>query len=221
MSEKKYTALVLGASGLVGLHTVQKLLDCAHYDVVYAVSRNGIVLVHPKLHQVLADYQSIDNQIDKLKVDHLFSALGSTKRKTPNLADYYQVDHHYPLKVVRILKERGCTQVCLVSALGADPGANNFYMRLKGEVERDLIQEGVLGTHILRPSLIRGDRKEVRIGEGLAAGLFTVLDPLLLGKCRKYRSIQAERIASAMVNIAPLGWEGVYVYTTDLIEQFA
>lgn len=221
MSEKKYTALVLGASGLVGFHTVEKLLENDDYETVYAVSRGGIDVTHPKLKQILADFESIDIQIDKLKIDHFFSVLGSTRKKTPNLDDYYQVDYHYPLKVAHILKENGCDQVCLVSAIGANPNGNNFYIRMKGEVERDMIKVGIPGTHILRPSLIKGNRSESRLGESIAAGLFKIIDPLLIGNLKKYRSIEAKTIASAMVNIASLEWNDVHVYPTDLIKEFA
>lgn len=221
MSKRKYTALVLGASGLVGYHTVKHLLENEQYDTVYAVSRKGLDLDHPKLKQIQAEYENIDNQIVDLKINHFFSALGSTKAKTPDPEDYYKVDYHYPLKVAKILKSNGCEQALLVSALGADASSRIFYSKLKGEVERDLIKIGFSGTHILRPSLIKGDRGERRIGEDIAVGLFKVADLFLVGPLKKYSSIKGEKIGSAMVNIADQNWEGVYIYTTDLIKRFA
>lgn len=221
MSKNNLNALVLGANGLVGLHTIELLLQSEQFQHVYAVSRRGIDIEHPKLIQIKADVDTIAEKIQSLKIDCLFSCLGSTRKKTPNLKDYYRVDYVYPLLVADILKQNGCETVCLVSALGANAESRNFYMTLKGEAEQDMEKIGFATLHILQPSLIKGKRNESRLAEGLASGLFTIIDPLLIGGWKKYRSIQAKDIASAMVNMVLGEQEGIHRYSTDRIKELA
>lgn len=219
MSKKNLNALVLGANGLVGLHTVELLLQNEQFQHVYTVSRRGIEIEHPKLIQIKADVETIAEQIQSLKIDCFFSCLGSTRKKTPNLKDYYRVDYVYPMLVADILHQNGCDKACLVSALGANAKSRNFYMRMKGETEQDFEKIGFSSLHIFQPSLIKGKRKESRLAEGIASGIFTIVDPLLLGRLKKYRSIQAKDIASAMVNVSLGEQTGTRRYPTDDIKE--
>lgn len=221
MSKGSLNALVLGASGLVGKYTVELLLQNDHYGKVYAVSRKGIDINHPKLIQIIADFGNIQQHIENLKIDHLFSCLGSTRRKTPDIKDYYQVDYDYPLLVAGLLHKNGCKTICIVSALGANAKSRNFYLKLKGETEREIKKIGFENTHIFQPSLIRGNRKETRPAEKIAAVLFTITDPLLIGKLKKYQSIQGKIIASAMINVALGNNSGTNEYQTDSIKNLA
>lgn len=221
MSKKKLNALVLGANGLVGLHTVELLLQNEQFQHIYAVSRRGIEIEHPKLIQIKAGVETIAEHIQSLKINCMFSCLGSTRKKTPDLKDYYRVDYVYPLLVADILHQNGCKAVCLVSALGANAQSRNFYMKLKGETEQDIEKIGFDTLHIFQPSLIKGKRNESRLAEGIALGLFTVIDPLLIGGLKKYRSIQAKDIASAMVNVSTEEQKGTCRYPTDRIKELA
>lgn len=221
MSKKNQNALVLGANGLVGLHTVELLLQNEQIQQVYAVSRRGIDIEHPKLIQIKADVDTIAELIQSLNVDCLFSCLGSTRKKTPDIKDYYRVDYVYPLLVADVLHQNGCEIACLVSALGANPESRNFYMRLKGETERDMEKINFTSLHIFRPSLIKGKRNESRFAEDIASGLFKIIDPLLLGNLKKYRSIQAKDIASAMIHVSLGKQKGVQHYPTDHIKELA
>ncbi|MCL7988428.1 NAD(P)H-binding protein [Sphingobacterium sp. lm-10] len=221
MSTTKSHALVLGASGLVGLLTTKLLLKRNTYDVIYAVSRRGIPLEHERLVQILADYDSIDSHIEKLSIDHIFSCLGSTQKKTPNKKDYTQIDHDYPLKVAKIGQQNGAKKLSIVSALGADSNSRSFYLRMKGTTEKDIQSLNFPQLYIMQPSLITGNREETRLAEGLAASLFKIVNPILLGGLKKYRSIDAEKIAEALVSTASLDQNGTHRYHTELIKQLA
>ncbi|PVH25818.1 NAD-dependent epimerase/dehydratase family protein [Sphingobacterium corticibacter] len=221
MSTTKSQALVLGASGLVGLHTTKMLLQQNTYDVIYAVSRRGIPLEHERLVQIQADFNSIDSFIEKLHINHIFSCLGSTKKKTPDKSDYLKVDHDYPVKVAKIGQSNGATKFSFVSALGANVKSNNFYMQMKGQVEEDIKALNFEELYIMRPALITGNRDEVRPAEGFASWFFKIINPLLLGNLKKYRSIDGKTIAQALVKTAGIDHPGVHTYNTEQIKKLA
>ena len=221
MSTTKSHALVLGASGLVGLHTTQMLLQQKTYDVIYAVSRRGIPLEHERLVQIQADFNSIDSFIEKLHINHIFSCLGSTNKKTPDKKDYIQVDHDYPLLVAKIGQSNGATKFSFVSALGANAKSNNFYMQMKGRVEEDINALNFEELHIMQPALITGNRDESRPAERFASWFFKAINPLLCGSLKKYRSIEGKTIAQALVKTAGINRPGVHIYNTEQIKQLA
>lgn len=221
MSTTKSHALVLGASGLVGLHTTKMLLQQNTYDVIYAVSRRGIPLEHERLVQIHADFDSIDLHINNLPIHHIFSCLGSTQKKTPNKKDYVKIDHDYPLKVAKIGQSNGAKKFSFVSALGADSNSATFYMRMKGETEQDIQELNYNELHIMRPALITGDRKERRLAENFATMIFKLINPLLVGKLKKYRSVEGQTIAQALVKTSGINHPGVHIYNTEQIKQLS
>jgi len=221
MKDKTTTALVLGASGMIGLQVVHLLLANPAYSKVYAVTRKKLNFSHDKLENIIADYDSIDPLIEDLLVDQLFSCLGSTQKKTPNRKIYYQIDHDYPLKVASLLKKNGCESVAIISSMGAHPNAKNFYLRMKGETDRDLIQIGFSATHTFRPSLLIGDRQESRFAEDLFGLLFKGLNLLLWGPLKDYKSIYGKDVASAMMSAINNHTSGVHIYKTSRIKNLA
>ncbi len=212
-------ALILGASGLVGLHTTKYLLADNSFDKIYAVSRHGIPIQHERLIQIKADFDTIDIPIRDLQINHLFSCLGSTKSKTPNKEDYKKVDHDYPIKVARILKENGLHSASIVSALGANKDSITFYMRLKAMTEQSFEELGLDQLFIMQPSLIVGNRKEKRLAEKFASILFNIINPLLLGDYNKYRSIKGSVIARALVETTKLDGKGIFRFNTQEIKE--
>ncbi len=212
-------ALILGASGLVGLHTTKYLLADNSFDKIYAVSRHGIPIQHERLIQIKADFDTIDTPIRDLQINHLFSCLGSTKSKTPNKEDYKKVDHDYPVKVARILKENGLHSASIVSALGANKDSMTFYMRLKAMTEQSFEELGLDQLFIMQPSLIVGNRKEKRLAERFASILFNIINPLLLGDYKKYRSIKGSVIARALVETTKLDGKGIFRFNTQQIKE--
>lgn len=214
-------ALVLGANGLIGEFVVDFLLKNSDYQTVYAVSRKGIDIENPKLIQIMADADNIEEKIKEISVDHFFSCIGSTKSKTPDKEEYYRIDHDYPIHVARLLKQNGCEQVCLISSVGANAGSKNFYLKLKGETEQSFIKLNFRGLHIFQPSLLIGQRKEQRSFEYLAQKLSPVLDIFLFGSLKNFKSIRAEAVAKAMINIALAEQAGTHIYKTKEIKNLA
>ena len=192
-------AVVFGASGWVGSHLLRQLLESSNYQQVTAVRRNDGGMTHPKLKTLIADYHSLASVTAEIAADEIFISLGTTRKNSPDRAEYYQVDHDYPVLAARISKEHGAKSVFLVTAVGADPDSKLFYVRTKGETERDIIALQFEHTHIFRPSMILGARKENRSLSGtvLIQG-WSAINPLLTLSASKYTGITGQELARAM-----------------------
>lgn len=214
-------AIVIGASGLTGSYLLQLLLQHPSYTNVTALVRSPIQHQHPKLKQLVVDFNQLDKYAAAIMGDVVFCALGTTKRKTPDVNEYRKIDYQYPLDVARIALANGATQYHLVSALGANEHSSIFYSRLKGEVERDLEKHSFKTICIYRPSLLVGQRNEQRFGEKVMTYVMKAIDPLLIGGLKKYRSIHIEQVAKAMLHQSLAAPSGVFTFDSDIIKQLA
>jgi len=206
-------ALVFGSSGFVGSHLLSELLNSPDYGQVTAVVRKSLNITHRKLKILIGDYNSLAGVKSEIAADEVFIALGTTKTNSPRKADYYQVDHEYPVLAARIAKERGAKSVFLVTAVGANPNSQFFYIRTKGETERDVIALNFEHTHIFRPSMIMGNRKEKRsLLEESLMRFWPALNPLFTWKGDKYKGITGEDIAKAMIKSAKNQTEKLKIY---------
>ena len=177
------SAIVFGSSGFVGSHLLSGLLNSPEYGQVTAVARKSLGITDPKLRTLIGDYGSLADVKSEIAADEIFIALGTTKAKTPNEAEYYRVDHDYPVLAARIAKEQGAKSVFLVTAVGANAQSKLFYVRTKGETERDVIALNFEHTHIFRPSMIIGNRKEKRpLLEAVLMRFWSALNPLSSGR---------------------------------------
>jgi len=206
-------ALVFGSSGFVGSHLLNELLNSSDYGQVTAVARKSLNITHPKLRTVISDYNSLQNVKSEFAADEVFIALGTTRANSPRQADYYRVDHDYPVLAARIAEEAGAKSVFLVTAVDANPHSNFFYVRTKGETERDVIALNFEHTHIFRPSMIIGKRKEKRsLLEEALIKFWSAVNPLLIGRLDKYKGITGEDIAKAMMRSAKTQTEKLKIY---------
>ncbi len=214
-------AIIAGASGLIGSNLLNILLQKPGYDEVLVLARKELGVKHKKLVQLVIDFEKLDEHVAAITGHAVFCCLGSTRKKTPGLADYRKIDHDYPLKLAQLAKQNGVEQYHLVSAIGANSKSSNFYTKMKGETEIDIQNAGLKCLHIYEPSLITGDRKEYRPAERIATVLMKIIDPLLTGSLKKYRSIPAETVALAMFNESLKNAEGVFIHPSDKIKLLA
>jgi uncharacterized protein YbjT (DUF2867 family) len=205
-------AIVFGATGFIGSHLLRQLLDNPDYEQVIAVVRKPLALSHPRLTTLIGDLASLPALKPQLVADEVFIALGTTRKHTPDEAEYYKIDHDYPVLAADIAKANGAKSVFLVTAVGANAGSSLFYVRTKGEVERDILALDFDHTHILRPSMILGQRDEDRPRERLFIAAWGVLNPLLMGPADRYRGLAGEEIARAMAKAAQHPTEKVRIY---------
>ena len=202
-------AILFGASGFVGSHLLDELLNNPTYERVTIVVRKAIALSHPKLTMLIGDYHSLPGLGEALSADNIFIALGTTKKNTPDKDEYYQVDHDYPVLAAKLAKEHGATSVFIVTAVGANPESGITYVRTKGETERDIIALDFQHTHIFRPSMILGTRRENRRMEKTLIGLWSFINPILPAK---YKGMDGKDIAKAMNRAAQEQTEKVRIY---------
>jgi uncharacterized protein YbjT (DUF2867 family) len=218
-------AILIGASGFIGSNLLQELLHHADYENITVVVRKKLQLQHPKLIQLIGDFHSLPKLADQLIADEIFIALGTTKKKTPDPKIYYQIDHDYPVLAAKIAKDNGAKSVFVVTAVGANPDSGIFYVKTKGETERDIIALDFECTHIFRPSMILGKRQEHRPMEAFLIKIWGFVNLLLIGKrLEKYKGMDGKDIAKAMVYAAkhPSGKISLYHWPEmkDLIRTF-
>lgn len=215
------TAVVLGASGLVGGFCLRALVDDADYTRVLTFGRRELPpLTRAKVAQRVADLASL-NAEDFRGAQDVFSALGTTIRKAGSQEAFRKVDLELPLRAAQEAVKAGAERFIVVSSVGADANSKNFYLRTKGELEAALDKLPFRAVHILRPSLLIGKRQEFRLGESMAIAIAPALDLLTLGPLRKYHSMKAAMAGKAMVGAAKQGSSGTSVYEYDEIVKLA
>ncbi len=214
-------AVIAGASGLVGGELLQNLLHENFYDEVLVLVRKELPLQHKKLVQLVVDFEKLDQIKHSITGYALFCCLGSTRSKTPDLITYRKIDYDYPVKLAQIAKQNNMLQYHLVSAIGANSNSANFYSKMKGETEEAIQRIKLNTTRIYRPSLLTGQRTELRLVERIASGIFKIINPLLIGGLKKYRSIPGATVARAMFKQSLNKDEGVFIHPSDHIKQLA
>ena len=196
------TAIILGASGLTGGLLLEKLLKDDRYATIKLFSRTKLGLNHTKIVEFEADLLKLEQFAESFVADEVYCCIGTTKKKTPKEEDYFKIDFGIPVAAAKLCKMNQIVTFQVISSMGANSKSSIFYSRTKGEMEEAVLAENIPYTYILRPSLIKGNRDEKRFAERLMAALMSFFDLFLLGGLRKYRSIKAERIAEAMIQLA-------------------
>ncbi len=214
-------AVVLGASGLVGGFCLRALVDDPDYSRIVTFGRRELpAFTRAKVAQMVADLETLMAD-DFRGAQDVFCALGTTIRKAGSQAAFRHVDLELPLRAATEAVKAGAEQFILVSSVGADAASKSFYLRTKGELERELAKLSFRAIHILRPSLLIGKRAEFRLLETISMMFAPVLDLVTLGALRKYHSVRAETVGKAMVAAARQGASGARVEEYDEITRLA
>ncbi|RYY27231.1 MAG: semialdehyde dehydrogenase [Chitinophagaceae bacterium] len=207
-------AVVLGATGMIGELLVQQLSTDDRFESVNLLVRRSIPAIHPKITVTVVDFDDPTEPGKSLgHGDVIFCALGTTQAKVKgDKTAYRKVDFEIPLEAGKQGLLNGFSQYVLVSAVGADSGAGNFYTKLKGETENALKALAYPALHIFRPSLLMGDRKEFRFGEKVAQFVMPVFSIILQGGLKRFRPIKGSMVARAMIEAAAANRKGNHVY---------
>ena len=219
-------ALIAGATGLVGKHLLDMLLQTAEYDKVYVLTRRPLGLNDPKVEELVIDFDELldsESEVSLPEVRDVFCCLGTTMKKAGSKKAFRKVDYNYPLELATRAAKGGASHYLIVSALGAKKNSFFFYNKVKGEVEEDISKIAAYkAVSIFRPSLILGEREENRRGEGTAKVLMRLFSPVMKGPLRKYRAIHARSIAKGMLNAARNQQQrGVHIYESEEIKSLA
>ena len=214
------TALIAGATGLVGGHCLGLLLDGGYYERVVALTRRPLALRHPRLAESVVDFENLE-EADPFPAADVFCALGTTIRQAGSQAAFRRVDFDYSKMIAERSVAAGAGQFLLVSSVGADVKSRNFYLRVKGELEQAVCALPFEAIHIFRPGVLMGERPQRRAGEAVGIAVARAAQFALVGAWRRYRPIGAEAVAKAMAAAAKEGRAGRHVYHFDEIRELA
>ncbi len=197
------SAIIIGATGLVGNQLLQLLLEDNDFSLVKIFVRKPTGIVHAKLIELVVDFDEIESFKSEITGDVLFSCMGTTLKQAGSKDAQYKVDYTYQYKFAELARQNGVLDYLLVSSTGANSKSAIFYSRIKGELEQSVKEMPFERIVIVQPSVLKGERKENRFGEKMGAmlidGLSQIIPPF-----RKYRSISGQQVAQALVRFYKL-----------------
>ena len=214
--------LLVGATGLVGRSVIARLPDAPQIALQGLARREIAFPDGVRMELVLADSTGWPSAIEALAPEAVINALGTTRAKAGSEEAFRAVDHDLVLTVARAAKAVGARNFVHVSSVGADTASKSSYLRIKGEVERELKALRFPRLDIFRPGLLRGQRQsDMRLLEGLGRALAPLTDLFLHGNAAKYRSIQARDVAAAALQASSEKAGGQFVHEHDGIMRLA
>ena len=209
------TALIIGATGLVGEQCLKELLASAIYTKVVALVRRKLEVQNPKLETIISNFDDLESLKTKIKADDVYCAMGTTIGKAGSQAAFRKVDFEIPLKVAETALWNGAKNFILVSSMGANAGSLVFYSKVKGELEEALKKLKYPALFIFRPSILLGDRKEKRTGEAIGRAFAEKLSFIFAGPLKKYKGTPADMLAHEMVKLGSGESKGVRIIEND------
>jgi uncharacterized protein YbjT (DUF2867 family) len=213
------TVAILGATGMIGEQLLELALNDPYFERVRVLVRKPFTQKHPKLEVKLVDFKDAESvKLALEEVDVILSAIGTTQKNVGGDEKlYYEIDFDIPVNAARFGKETGAKQMAVVSAVGADSRSRNFYLRLKGEVEKALTEIELEGMHLMQPSQLIGKRKEFRLAERIITPIMKVISLLFVGSAKKFKAIHGVDVAKAMIAVVKKNEKGAYRYTYEEI----
>lgn len=208
---KQKTATLIGATGLIGGHLLDILIQNETYQRIRVIVRKSISINHPKVKIMVIDFaDSIAFKNAIVGSDAVFCAVGTTMKNVKgDKVAYRKVDYDIPVSAAQFCKELGCPVFLLVSAVGANAQSNNFYLSLKGEVEDKIKAMGIASSYFFRPSILLGNRQEFRLGERIGIFLIKAISFLLPSV---YKPIKAATVANAMLKASKQQKAGAQIW---------
>lgn len=207
------TAVVIGASGLIGSHLVDALFQDDYFDFIRILVRKKLPLQHSKLHQEIVNFDDINDLTEKFGFgDVIFCCVGTTTKKVNGDRDTYKkIDLDIPLNAAQIGIAKGFKKFLIISSVGANASSKNFYLKLKGDLESKLREFPFHRISIFRPGQLLGKRNEYRRGEKYLQAATSFLSIFLSGKLKKYHSIDASDVAKAMLAECKKEESGIFI----------
>jgi len=196
------TAIVLGGTGLTGNLLINKLLADDSYACIKLFSRKASGIKSEKIEEFVGDLFQLEHFKNDFTADEVFCCIGTTSAKTRDRVVYKAIDFGIPSTAARLARENNIPTFLVISSMGANTRSSIFYSRTKGEMEQAVLGEKIPHTYILQPSLIMGNRDERRMGESVGAAVLKFTNVVLVGRLKKYRAIEADCIAAAMIHLA-------------------
>lgn len=189
-------AIIIGATGMVGTQLIQLLIEDEEYSDIVSLVRRESGIRNPKLKEHIINFDEPEKWSKYVTGDVLFSTLGTTIGQAKTKDEQYKVDFTYQFTVAQIAAHKGVSHYVLISAAGANSKSKNFYLKMKGELEKSIQTLPFEIISILRPGLLAGDRIQNRPTEKISYFILNALNKL--GLFKRYRPIHASLVAKAM-----------------------
>lgn len=212
-------ALIAGSTGLVGSEILNKIIENQSYDKIHLLLREEIDLHSSNVIQHVINFDELSTFEPGDPITHIFCTLGTTIKKAKTKEQFRKVDYDYVLALGEKAVTWKAKKFLLVSSLGANAKSGIFYNRVKGEIEQALEKLQLAKLFIFRPSLLMGSRKEHRSTEKTAINLYKVINPLFIGKLKKYKGIQARQVAHAMLVTAQENEQSFKIFESDEMQD--
>ena len=191
-------SIVLGSTGLIGKHLLTYL---GEKDLsVIAITRRSIEDIPKNASPMIIDFDEFLDQGHLPGCEHIYICLGTTIKKAGSQESFKKVDLDYCLGFAKKARESGATKISLVTSIGANADSKNFYLETKGKLENEIKAMGFDSVNIFQPGLLLGNRDEIRPLEFLGQYGSFLLNMFLFGSLKKYRSIEASKVAHAIAN---------------------
>lgn len=198
-------AVIIGATGLIGTELVRALSYSQHYDKIFVIVRRAVEFTDKNIEPLVLDFENLEQQKFPAGADY-FCALGTTIKQAGSQEAFRKVDHDYVVSFAKIAKKCEANSFHMVSSMGASQVSTNFYSRVKGETEKDVLGLGLKKIRIYQPSLLIGTRDNLgqpsRLGEEIVTAVYNNAKFLFKGFMKKYEPITAEKVALAMAKNA-------------------
>lgn len=209
------TAIVIGATGLVGRSLVEQLANARHIKKVITLTRHAAPHSSAKVTNHVIDFSHMENHAELFKGDIFFSCLGTTHKLAGSIEAQRVVDLDYQVKAATLAAKNGVSHYLVISSSGADAKSANSYLKMKGELEQQVAALPFKRISIFRPSLLLGQRTEFRLAEKLGSLIMPVLK--FIPGLRRYRPIKGKQVAAKMLHVSQQPGEAVEWFTLDEI----
>ena len=189
---------LFGPTGLIGNEILKLLENDSDFENINVVSRRPVELKSKKSNLNIIDFKDFNSYLNVIDgSDVVLAAIGTTQSKVGfNKKKYREIDFDIISNTVKACKEKNVRHFSFVSSAGADINNKSFYLKLKGEIEKEVESKQLNSSTVYRPSLLLGSRKENRFGEKVAQILIPLISFLFPNN---YKPIKASDVAKAMV----------------------
>lgn len=195
------TALILGSTGLTGSILLNQLLENPNYKSIITIVRKAQNIHHPKLIEIVSNFDATIDLAQVETIDSIFSCLGTTRKQTPNLTEYRFIEIDIPARYIEACLKKGLKDFHFISAIGASNKSVGFYNKIKFEAQEKFISYPIPHIHIYQPAMLIGPRKDKRIAEKILAKMSLLIDKTLNQKSLKYHSMDVSKLAEGMQRI--------------------
>jgi uncharacterized protein YbjT (DUF2867 family) len=218
--DRNKVAVIAGASGLVGGHLLNFLIDSKDYDLIRVITRKKLSIINDKVKQYIIDFDNPDSYKNLIQGDDLFLCLGTTMKKAGSQSAFHKVDYTYTTDLAKCGAVNGISNIFLISAMGANSKSLFFYNRVKGDAENYIGQLSQYESlHFFRPSLLLGERTEKRKGEEVGAVIGQFFRSLLGRIGANYHPIEAKKVAKYVYQTALNPSKGIHIYQSKEFQK--